>query len=290
MSEVEEMDDVVNDPRIIETMRSSNLGEEGVNKLINDLQDEEKAIDIPERNELMTEDIKVDSPDQTTEIGSLQCHPFFVFLTNMINAGLTPVIVIVGKEGLGKSMAGNAVADTLHKTGVLRGEFEPESQVVYDPLEFGLLLRNSTRTAIFFEEAGETVNKNDYNTKLNQMVAGAIRTQRKRENPYIFVTPDFDELDPRIKKKTDLQIEMTDDQKASITIYERKHGRRGGGSLDYFFDNNLPNWAVPKIPDELKERYDKIDNQFKGSYLDDLILDALKEKQENIQEDNTAQF
>ena len=284
-------ENILNDKRVIESIRRNNLEKEDLNRLVNDLKEEEKAIDIPEREELYTENTEISALDEPAEINGVNCHPFFVYICNMINNGLTPVIIIVGKEGLGKSMAGNVVADTLHETNVLRGDFKPGEQVVYDPLEFGLFLRNSTRRIIFFEEAGETVNKNDYNSKLNHMVAGAVRTQRKRENPYLFVTPDFDELDPRIKDKVDVLIELNDDREAQITIYEKKHGRRGGSSLDYFFDNNLPDWSpIPDVPEELKEQYDKIDNRFKGSYMDELILGALKEKQEKVKSQSTAEL
>lgn len=257
--------------------------------LISDVENEDKEIDIGSTEGLFNDRIELSKePEGNVKINGHWVHPIYARIVNQLVDGLSPIIIIVGKEGYGKSMTGLQLAITLHeKLNVLRGDFNLQNQVIYQVLEFLFLERQSTRTAEMFEEANETLNSGDYQSKMNKAVAGAVRTQRKRQNVKIFVAPEYKKIDKRIRQKVDVLIEMKNEQFADVKSYRYKHGKRGNRGLDYSW-RDYPYWSVPDVPEDRREEYDKIDNQFKGSYLDSLIEDVLQEQIEEKEEEKTA--
>jgi len=207
----------------------------------------------------------------------------FIKIANMLNSGLSPIVGIFGKEQTGKSNTAIYMNDVIHnQLNLCKGKFNPVNQVVYEVVPFLVLLRNSQRNTIMFDEAGETLNKNNYNSKMNKAVAGSLRTQSKRQLVYFFVTPEASELDPRIREKIDIEIEMVATGKAEVTLYERIHGRKAENKRQrYKFASINEKWDVPKASESLRKQYDEIDSEFKGRYLDELLLDAVEEKMED---------
>jgi len=263
---------------------------EYLRQLVSQVENEEKEIEIPDRNKLFTDTIQLqEEPDGNICINGQWVHPIYGRIVNQINNGETPMIAVVGKEGLGKSMTALRIMIELHENiNVLRGSFDIENQVVYKVLEYLFLERQSTRTGIMFEEANETLNSNNYQSKFNHSVAASARTQRKRENPKLFVGPEVQQFDSRIRDKLDIVIELKNKQFAEITTYQLKHGKKGNRGLDYYFNNDYPDWAVPDVPENRIEKYDEIDNQFKGSYLDEMIMELVQEKIKEMEEEKTA--
>jgi hypothetical protein len=204
-------------------------------------------------------------------------------IANILNTGQSPIIGIFGKEQTGKSNTALYLNHVIHnELNLVKDEFNPINQTVYEVVPFLVLLRHTTRRSIMFDEAGETLNKNDYNSKMNRAVAGSLRTQSKRQIPYFFVTPEAGELDPRIREKIDIEIEMVAKGKAEVTLYEKIHGRKGENKQQrYEFASLNEKWNVPKAPADIREKYDKLDSHFKGRYLDELLHDAVEEKLEN---------
>lgn len=260
-------------------------------QLINDIQSQEKDIDIPNTSELFTEKIYLDNdPDGNVGINGQWVHPIYAKIVNMVNSGLSPIICIVGKEGLGKSMTALRMAYELSDKINLTRPLDIENQLVYQPLEFLFLERESTRTVQIFEEANETLNPSDYHSIMNKAVAGSIRTQRKRQNIKIFVAPELQKIDPRIRDKADIVIGMTKERFAEITTYTKRHDKKDSRGLDYYYNNGYPDWKIPKVPEDLKEVYDKIDNSYKGEYLDQLIIEVLLERKEKLEDKTTAEI
>jgi ABC-type dipeptide/oligopeptide/nickel transport system ATPase component len=260
-------------------------------QLVQEVQKEQKQIDIPERDSLNHQEVHLpDEPEGNVRVHGHWIHPLYARINNMMANNQSPIVIIVGKEGKGKSMTALQLMRTLHdKLNILRGDFDPTEQTLYKVIEFLLFERNSTRKGAMFEEANETLNSNDYQTPMNHAVAGALRTQRKRENLHVFVCPEYKELDPRIREKVDILIDMTGKQYAKVKSYRMKHGKRGNRGLDYNY-TEYPDWVVPDVPESLQEKYDAIDNAFKGSYLDELLIKVLNEKIEEMQEQQTAKL
>lgn len=216
----------------------------------------------------------------------------FIRIANLLNNGISPNIGIFGKSQRGKSNTALYIAHVLHNDlNLLRDEFKPEYQTIYQVIPFLLFYRYFSRSMALFEEAGETINKNDYNSKMNRAVAGTLRTQGKKQNVNCFVTPEASELDPRVRDNIDIEIEMVSTGKARITFYERIHGKRAENmNRNYDFGRVNGKWDVPKAPAHIRREYDQIDSGYKGRYLDELLMDSLKEKLEKEKEKGLLEF
>lgn len=216
----------------------------------------------------------------------------FLRIMNLINNGLSPNIGIFGKSQRGKSETALHILHTLHNDlNVLKGKFTPKNQVLYGVVPFLLFYRHNNRVGALFEEAGETLNKNDYNSKMNRAVRGTLRTQGKKQIPNIFVTPNYSALDPDIREHIDIEIELTSTGKAEVTLYERIHGRKAEAqSRRYEFARINGTWNVPRPPKRIRERYDEIDSGFKGRYLDNLLKDVINKQIEEEKEKKIMEF
>lgn len=215
-----------------------------------------------------------------SEIGNW--NVIFYRIANMLNSGLSPNIGIFGKSQRGKSNTALYIGHVLHnKLNLLRDKFNPEYQTIYEVLPFLLFYRHSSRSMIMFDEAGETLNKNDYNTKMNKSVAGTLRTQGKKQIVNCFITTEYNELDPRIKGEIDIEIEMVSTGKARVNFYEKIHGKKAEAvSRDNKWTSPPGKWNVPKAPTNIREVYDELDSNYKGRYLDRMIKDVIQEKKE----------
>jgi len=261
--------------------------------LINDVDpDNPDDIDIPEKKNLFTDNVDVPDGAKSVRINGPRLHILYARIVNQLNSGQSPIIAVVGKEGLGKSMTALIIAKTLHDIGVLSGDFSPKDQTLYDVVEFLTKVRNSTREAIMIDEANVVVNINDYHTDMNRAVASSMRTQRKRENVYIFVAPELQKLDSRIRDKVDVIVDLKKNQFAQVNAYRFKHGKRESRGKDYK-KIQYPAYIVPDIGDvgdNLKSEYEKVDNEFKGRHLDKLLKNVLKERIEELENERTAEI
>lgn len=246
-------------------------------------------IDIPDKNNLFTETVHVPDGADNVNINGRSLHILYARIVNQLNTGQSPIIAIVGKEGLGKSMSALMIAKTLHEINVMRGDFNPKSQTLYDVLEFLLKVRDSTRQVIMVDEANEVINVNDYHSPMNRAVASTLRTQRKRENVYIFVAPELQKLDTRVREKVDVVLDLKKKQFAKVTGYRMKHGKRKSRGKDWS-SAYYPAYIVPDVPDKLKGKYEKIDNQYKGKHLDRMLKDILRERMESLEEERTKEI
>ena len=221
-----------------------------------------------------------------------QLNVVYIRIANLLNNGISPNIGIFGKSQRGKSNTALVIANKLHnELNMLRGEFEPRYQTIYEVIPFLLFYRYYARRMAMFEEAGETVNKNDYNSKMNRAVAGTLRTQGKRQIPNCFITPEASELDPRIRDNLDIEIEMVSTGKAKVTFYERIFGKKSENmSRNYNFGKVSGTWDVPKAPKKMRRKYEEIDSGYKGRYLDELLMDTIQEKLEEEKEKDLLEF
>lgn len=288
------MNDTADTADILQLLRSNDPDIEKVGQFIENLEDEEQDIEAPDTSEVYNEKIEVNAQRliqndrDGIKVNGEYVHLLYVRIINQLAAGQSPIIIICGKERKGKSMAALVLAYYLHdKLNVCRGSFNPEQQTVYNVVEFLTAVMEHTRSVIMFEEANETVNKNQYHSDMNQAVARTLRTQGKRQNVYIFIGPEYKELDSRVRDKVDVLVEMERKQVAKVTCYQLRHGKRGSKGSDYVYQP-YPTWHVPDVPTDLKQEYERIDNRFKGNYIRDILLDLLRNKMQELKDEKTV--
>lgn len=279
----------------LRTKKKTEILEEVLDEVENDDDVKSKRPELGEEINQKTYKLKGKEAYLTYEIpeGSKEEYSIvFLRIANLLNNGYSPNIGIFGKSQRGKSETALYILETLHNDlNLLRGDFEPKNQVIYDVVPFLLFYRHNARVGCLFEEAGETLNKNDYNTKMNKAVAGTLRTQGKKQIPNFFVTPEASELDPRIRDNIDIEIELTGTGKAKITFYERIHGKKAETKRRKYKFGRVPGtWKVPRASKKTRKKYDEIDSSYKGRYLDELLIDTINEKIEEEQGRKMLEF
>lgn len=248
----------------------------------------------PSREGLFTDDVFIPEKEfrkkqkknrpLNIEINGHWVHPIFGRITNMINHNITPVVFVVGQQQYGKSKTAHYIADTLHnKLNVLRGAYEPKNQLIYNELEYLLASASFTRMAKINDEAEEYLNTKDRWNDFVKMVAGDIRTQSKRENCSLIVTPTYKNVAPQIRKHVNIMVHMVGKRLAQVQVIEMKHNKIGSRGMDQKFIQ-YPLWKIPKVSKKKINQWEKIEDQFKGTYSMENLkkgLDKLLEEKEN---------
>lgn len=280
---------------LIDLYRRADRNPRTLERVLSQLKDDDETIQKPDTSDIFNKKIPLENAainDGQVYLNDTWVHPLFLKINNMLADGQSPIIIIVGKEGAGKSMAALVLSWTIHqRLNLCPGAFNPQQQTVYKVIPFLLLYRSVARHAIMFDEANETLNSNDYNSEFNMAVARTLRTQRKRQNINIFVGPEYKQLDTRIREKVDILIDMKYKQYGNVTLYKKKHGKRGNKGLDYDYERNgIPPWQVPDVPTDLKNKYEALDDQFKTEYLDREIARRINDMVQELQEEQEAVF
>lgn len=227
---------------------------------------------------------KEEKKDQSIYIKGEKYHPIIGKICNMVNSGISPQIYIVGQQRYGKSKTAHYIAKALHnEINLLRDEYDPENQLIYNNIEYLLGTAKFKRKAMICDEAENYLNTKDRWTDFVQNVGGLIRSQSIRGNPQIIVTPTFKYIAPQIRKHVDIIINMKGKMKATVKAIQSRHDKVNSRGYDYLF-TTYPYWYIPKLPKKEVKRYDKLENKYKGEYSLKMLIEGI-DKQLNDKED-----
>lgn len=204
---------------------------------------------------------------------------------NQVVQNYAPVVAFVGKEGTGKSMAALEMARILHEEiNVLKGDFDPKENLCYEVVEFLEIVKDNSRQAIIFDEAGVNVSSKTWYEDMNRAINQTIQTMRYKSNVYIFVLPKLKDLDKSIRERIDLRIEMNKPGVADPTIYEYNFGKMDGDNRSERKQYFLETWTPDLPPDEHKDAYREKEIAFKEKNVEDWIDEIVRQKKEEEQE------
>lgn len=225
---------------------------------------------------------------QNIHIKGKEYHPIIGRICNMVNSNITPIIFIVGQQQYGKSKTAHYLGHVLHnEINLLRGEYDPKDQLIYNELEYLLASAQFTRKFKLNDEAEEYLNTQNRWDSFVKMVAGDIRTQSKRQNVSTIVTPTFKHIAPQIRKHVNIMINMVGKRKATVQAIEVKHNKIGNRGYDQKFIN-YPKWLIPKVPKKKIKEWERIEDRFKGSYSIQNLKDGLDKLIEEKEKEDIA--
>lgn len=258
------------------------------------MSEEQQAADYIERK--LNNDEEVDPSmqgvfNQTVQprqkINGKSFHMIFNFLVNQIVQGYAPVVAVVGKEGKGKSMMALEIARILHnEIGVCKGDFQPESNLFYDVIEFLEFLKGAERQVLLFDEAGVNLSSKQWYSDFNRALDQAIQTMRYKQNAYVFILPKLQDLDKAVRERIDLKIEVTKKGFAKPTLYEYNFGKMDGSEGKDRNKHLLPGLSLGLPPAQLRKEYRDKEIAFKQSNIEEWIDKLLQEKKEEEQKRN----
>lgn len=237
-------------------------------------------------------------------------HIFIHKIVEKLNEGKDVSIIFCGEKGNGKTYGALKLIEKMYKDlNMFEGEFDPQEQVIYDPLDYLDQMRqidipdeddredniNPDRKAFLVDEAGLQLDKSNYYGEMNQAFADMLDIQRKANCLVIYALPVAGKIDSRIKDDIDFVIEMKDQGVASVTGFTFQHARLDEAKrifvnynqqealLNKFDSNGL--WKFDEIEDQdmLLEAMGKVDD-FKRSFPEEKYQE-LKQKREEEKED-----
>jgi hypothetical protein len=233
-------------------------------------------------------------------------HIFIHKIVEKLNEGKDVSIIFCGEKGNGKTYGALRLIEILYNDlNMFSGEFDPQEQVIYDPLDYLDQMRqidipdeddredniNPDRKAFLVDEAGLQLNKSDYYGEMNDAFADMLDIQRKANCLVIYALPVAGNIDSRIKDDIDFVIEMKDQGVASVTGFTFQHARldeakrmfvnynRQESILNKFDNNGL--WKFDEIEDQdmLLEAMAKVD-EFKRNFPEEKYQELKKKREE----------
>ena len=247
-------------------------------------------------------------------------HIFIHKIIEKLNQGKDVNVVMCGAKGNGKSMGALKLVEILYnELNVFNGEFDAETNLIYDTLDYLDIMRNielpeydsrddninPEREAIIIDESGVQLNKSDYNSEMNDAIADMLQVQRKANCLVIYCLPIAGDLDVRIKKDIDFVVEFIDVGVAKVTGYTFQHGRLDKDArlfinfnrqelltnpqLSLLDDQGFWQPSMPKDKDNLKV-YSEKENDYKQGVPEELFQKIKKKRKEKENKESGSAF
>lgn len=182
-------------------------------------------------------------------------------------------IAICGQTGRGKSMKALRLAEIFHnEIGICHKKWNTKFQI-YDILEFmetmipGEGKHEGILKTFIFDEAAKTLSKDTYMAPMNRAMRKTLNLQRVRQNIYIFITPQFHELDVGIRPHIDVKVVSNNKKNASI-YYNTKSFKEENKKDTYKWKYEKRGWTNVSLPDDsLIDDYQLKSGQAKNEQL-----------------------
>ena len=117
-----------------------------------------------------------------------------------IRAGFSPIILIVGKQRMGKTFAALTFASWLDKT------FDPEKQMFFDILSFAKAVNKYNNKVLILDEVGVELDTYRYSDARQRAFSHIVQSQAYKQNTLFLVLPHSSDLARCHRKYVDALI------------------------------------------------------------------------------------
>lgn len=185
-----------------------------------------------------------------------------VYLISQVKRDFAPIVLICGKQRIGKSMFGLSAADVI--TWFLYDEeFNVNRFVFFDANKFLKTVVTVRKRVVIIDEASKDLSKSEWFTLLNQVLSKIIETQGDLGNIYIIILPHASRLATQHKIYIDLKIVMTRRGQGKIFYMKRMYGELSSDvkkiTKPYFIGLE----TLPLPPKHLMDEYEKLASRSK---------------------------
>lgn len=209
---------------------------------------------------------------------------FYAKIINKMKAKEMPFILFLGKPGSGKTYAAAKLGHVLHHDiEYYRGDYETETNIHYDNLEYLKSVRSSTWQVKHKPEINTTLHAMDFNDKENREFEVMLNLARKFRN---LVTGDAQRLsrcDRAIRENHTFRFVATgssDDYAFDVYYIDRK----ADSDYEDYDKNYLMTWRPEKPPEEFSEFIEEKDDKWKKERMDEGIETIEDKREEENQE------
>ncbi len=196
-------------------------------------------------------------------------------------AGKSPIILITGELGNGKTMAGIGIARSIHKKIHGTADWDMKGNIFHDVRTFVRKMFTAESQILLFDEAGVTLNAKEFWSKFNTAFYKVIQTQRFKNNIYIIILPIAMSLARDHRRMIDFKLEMVKKRYAKVWLVKKKWSAMKGDELQDIWIGHI---QLPLIPKKIVKAYKKIEIREKGLILDDIAKSLNIEKPKTLWE------
>lgn len=165
----------------------------------------------------------------------------FANLVKMMRGGYSPLIAIVGKQRVGKSLVALMIASKIAE--IFGKKFVLDRWVYYEPLALLEGLKDDAAgEARIMDEAINIIHRREWFAQSHILLSKIISTQSYLNVVHIWCCPFRSDLDPAFEKYFDFLLHVTDKGHVKVWMFKKKHDAERGKECykmfldDLFFD------------------------------------------------------
>jgi len=188
-------------------------------------------------------------------------------------AGKSPIILITGELGNGKTMAAIGLADLLNVK--INGEKWSMDNIFHNVKKFVGKMYSAKNEILVFDEAGITLSSGEWWSKFNKAFYKIIQTQRFKNNIYIIVLPVAMSLAKDHRRMIDFKIQMVKKRVGKCWLVKKEWAKLSGDEIKSIWLGYL---VFPVIEKGVVKEYKRVEKREKSAILDGIAKDLGIEK------------
>jgi len=201
----------------------------------------------------------------------------FVYLIDQVKRKFAPIVLVCGKQRIGKSSFALVLADVL--TWFFHDRYiQVDKYVFFDARKFlqtGVTVR---KRVMIIDEASKDLSKSEWYTLLNQVVTKIIETQGDLNNIYIIVLPHASRLATQHKIYVDMKIVMKRRGQGKVFYMKKNYGELSSEIKKITRQVFIGLESLPKPDAELWEGYEKFSEKSKRELAQEELATLIKKK------------
>lgn len=138
---------------------------------------------------------------------TLHTNQYFIhYLFSLIKRGYSPMVIICGKQRIGKSFIAVWLSYLMMK--LLDKEYDPIKHTFYDPIKSTESLERQDKIPLMIDEAGSILARREWQRKTHAVIDTAVQTAGYKSILWLFVTPFTSDVDKLFLKHFDFQVRV----------------------------------------------------------------------------------
>ena len=202
-----------------------------------------------------------------------------VYLIDQVKRLFAPIVLICGKQRIGKSSFALSLADIL--TWFFHDEQYNVTEFVYfNAKKFLIKSISVRRRVVIIDEASKDLSKTEWYTVLNQVVTKILETQGDLNNIYVIVLPHASRLATQHKIYIDLKLVMIRRGQARVFFMKKNYGELSSDIKKVTKAIFLNVEALPKPPEKLWGKYERMATERKREIAKEEIASIREKKRD----------
>jgi len=191
-------------------------------------------------------------------------QPLFIGkIIKMMREGTQPRILLLADPGMGKTWSAGRLGEKLHnEINALTGHFQPEQQIIGDPLDFSKKVRTSNKKILCVPDADSVFPSDEYHTEKNKNNRHLIYLSRRFSNILLYDAHEMSRCAKAIRTNHNIRLVAVgngDTYKFKVKRIQRENDTQ----REEIEEKNLGFWSPDKPSEDTRERIEQLDEKEK---------------------------